>query len=161
MRNLFYGLKLLRSCFHSKYLDTVQVARVLWVANGGPAQRSGIKVGDKVSPPTWIHLPQTPFPFGVSERATWGAKNFKAVGAADDLPFHFNLEIEGRKRERERERKLLSSSPLDAKAVYFPWKVRPHYAYSSIGSVLWTMSGFVTNTDSWYGHKMCQKRSLV
>ena len=52
MRNLFYGLKLLRSCFHSKYLDTVQVARVLWVANGGPAQRSGIKVGDKVSPST-------------------------------------------------------------------------------------------------------------
>ena len=108
MRNLFYGLKLLRSCFHSKYLDTVQVARVLWVANGGPAQRSGIKVGDKVSPPTWIHLPQTPFPFGVSERATWGAKNFKAVGAADDLPFHFNLEIEGRKREREREREKIA-----------------------------------------------------
>ena len=59
---------------------------------------------------------------------------------------------------RERERKLLSSSPLDAKAVYFPWKVRPHYAYSSIGSVLWTMSGFVTNTDSWYGHKMCARK---
>ena len=26
-----------------------QVARVLWIAPGGPAQRAGIKVGDRVS----------------------------------------------------------------------------------------------------------------
>lgn len=43
----------------------MQVARVLWVADGGPAKRSGIKVGDKVSNHR-IPSPQTPFPFGVS-----------------------------------------------------------------------------------------------
>ena len=99
------------------YEDTVQMARVLWVASGGPAQRSGIKVGDKVSAPAPrepISLPQHLFhlPSGSDLRR----EKLQSSPRSSRLS---TLTLRLRER-REGEREIALFFSLDAKAGYFP-----------------------------------------
>ena len=99
------------------YEDTVQMARVLWVASGGPAQRSGIKVGDKVSVPAPrepISLPQHLFhlPSGSDLRR----EKLQSSPRSSRLS---TLTLRLRER-REGEREIALFFSLDAKAGYFP-----------------------------------------
>ena len=132
----------------------MQVARVMWLANGGPAQRSGIKVGDKVSTHSSpSHLPLTPYPFGVIERDLRREKTLKRSARRSTSLSTLTLRL----REGEREIALFPGR----ESRLFPLKGRTTRARASSESVLWTTSGFVTNTESGYGREMRQKRSFV
>ena len=72
----------------------------MWLANGGPAQRSGIKVGDKVSTHSSpSHLPLTPYPFGVIERDLRREKTLKRAARRSTSLSTLTLRL----REGERE----------------------------------------------------------
>ena len=112
------------------YEDTVQVARVLWVASGGPAQRSGIKVGDKVSVPAPrepISLPQHIFhlPSGSDLRR----EKLQSSPRSSRLSTLTLRLREGREGERE---KLLSSSPWTRKQAISLERFKPVIDYERL-----------------------------
>ena len=112
------------------YEDTVQVARVLWVASGGPAQRSGIKVGDKVSVPAPrepISLPQHLFhlPSGSDLRR----EKLQSSPRSSRLSTLTLRLRERRARERE---KLLSSSPWTRKQAISLERFKPVIDYERL-----------------------------